>query len=224
MACRRSTYFKPGTLVISSASALIRHADPPKGDYESLTLYINSERVAEILPETEDRYTEACSRMLREPGGEPLMLCSSFGAEAVNALRRIEACPFHGALQRMYLEGKALELTALSFGFLLKEELPKPRPLHARDLRKMKLAREYLDSRIGNPPTLTELAAYLGVSLAKLKRDFALANGMNVHEYVVSAPNRRSQEVHSPRRHERQRGGLRRGLPEPESFCPHVSS
>ncbi|MEW5815393.1 MAG: AraC family transcriptional regulator, partial [Spirochaetota bacterium] len=94
--------------------------------------------------------------------------------------------PFRGALQKMYAEGKALELTALALSIVQDESQQWYRSLSHRDENRMREVAYLLDVRMRTPPSLSEVAKVLGISVAKLKRDFKRTHGLNVHEYLVS--------------------------------------
>jgi AraC family transcriptional regulator len=44
---------------------------------------------------------------------------------------------------------------------------------------------DYIDSRLGSPLPLNELAAHAGISRAAFTRDFRLATGLSAHQYLT---------------------------------------
>ncbi|MEM1255035.1 MAG: hypothetical protein AAGI69_21585, partial [Cyanobacteria bacterium P01_H01_bin.21] len=74
-------------------------------------------------------------------------------------LQQILDCPYRGAVKRMYLESKVLELLALQFHHLSKmqrSDLVSPK-LRSADIERLQLARDMLQQNFNNPPSLLEL-------------------------------------------------------------------
>jgi AraC-like DNA-binding protein len=177
-----------GNLCIASPSAVIQFEDAPSRDFDFLTLTMGPDFVLELIEEYGDRPSPEFERLVLEPRGEPSLIVSSFGAEARSIAERIRHCAFGGSVQRLYVEGATLELAAISLQRLLRiEDLAASRKAFSeRDEQRMREAGEVLDARFVHPPSIGELAKELGLSQAKLKRDFKRAHGMAVHEYIIT--------------------------------------
>ena len=82
--------------------------------------------------------------------------------------------PYQGAIARMYLEGKVLELLALQLSQLLEAERVQPiaRKLHSRDVDRLYQAQTILQQNYLCPPCVTELAQQVGLDRIKLQRGF----------------------------------------------------
>lgn len=178
-----------GQFVIASPSSRLQFLDSTRKDFRFFTLDLPPGRIEDLVSDTKEALRPDFERLLREPGGEQSMLVAGLDAQAhVRALiGQILGCPFRGAVQRLYLEGKVLELAAISLQrFLNVEDIGvRSAPFSERDARLMMVAREILDARLSDPPSLPELANELSVSLAKLKRDFKRTHGAAIHEYLV---------------------------------------
>lgn len=92
--------------------------------------------------------------------------------------------PYSGALQRLYLESRAIDIvveslaqiTDASSAYTYKTRRP-------ADDRRMRIVRERLDSA-GELPSLSELAREACVSTRTLQRQFFVAHGVGVVEYA----------------------------------------
>ncbi|MBN2752738.1 MAG: helix-turn-helix transcriptional regulator [Rhodospirillaceae bacterium] len=94
-------------------------------------------------------------------------------AEHILAASAIRDCTHTGAVRNVYLKSKALELFALSFSALKRQECPiRSHVMPQRDTARMMQAKEILLSRLEDPPGLTELAALVGVCETRLKIGF----------------------------------------------------
>lgn len=101
-------------------------------------------------------------------------------------LQQILQCPYHGAVKRLYLESKVIELIALRLNQILTEprDISSCHSLKPEDLDRVYYAREVLLRQIDCPPTLIELARQVGLNDFKLKRGFRQVFGTTVFGYL----------------------------------------
>lgn len=100
------------------------------------------------------------------------------------AVHQIFQCPYHGDMRRLFLESKVLELISRYFTHHFCENSDKGAPLSESDREKVSLARDFLMEQMENPPSLYELARFVGVSETRLKRGFRIMFGSSVFEYL----------------------------------------
>ena len=102
------------------------------------------------------------------------------------AIHGILNCPYHGAIKRMYLESKAIELTAYQLAQVVLAEtgLKKSSLLCSDDIERIHYAAEILSRDLENPPTLFDLARLVGLSHTKLNRGFRERYGATVFGYL----------------------------------------
>ncbi|MEH2179547.1 helix-turn-helix transcriptional regulator [Nostoc sp.] len=102
------------------------------------------------------------------------------------ALQQILHCPYQDMTQKMYLEGKIWELTALLLELLkAKQELPSNiGQLKPEDVDRICYAKKLLLNRLDNPPSLTELARQVGLNDCTLKRGFRQVFGKTAFSYL----------------------------------------
>lgn len=102
-------------------------------------------------------------------------------------LNEMMRCRYQGHVQRIYLEGKILELIAIYLEETVFEQgkLYAAARLSKTDIKSLYEARRILDDNIASPPTIGKLAKMLCLNEYKLKTGFKELFGMPVHAYVI---------------------------------------
>lgn len=102
------------------------------------------------------------------------------------AANQIAACPFHGSLRTLYLQGKSLELLAIMLDDLAaRTSIDRCRPsLSSADIERLMHARDILLAALNAPPSLDVLARHAGMSTSKLTVGFRRMFNMSVTEFV----------------------------------------
>jgi AraC family transcriptional regulator, transcriptional activator of the genes for pyochelin and ferripyochelin receptors len=102
------------------------------------------------------------------------------------ALQQIIHVPFEGMVQRIYLEGKVLELLALQFAQLIDSDSTKKPLINLKtaDIEKIYHARDILIRNYEHPPSLLDLAQQIGINDNKLKYGFKEIFGTTVFGYL----------------------------------------
>jgi AraC-like DNA-binding protein len=103
-----------------------------------------------------------------------------------SAVRQILDCPYQGALKRLFLESKALELITYSMARLAssKRALNKSGSLRPRDVERVHHARELVSRNFRNPPKLLDLARDVGIPHPKLNLCFREVYGTTIFGYL----------------------------------------
>jgi AraC family transcriptional regulator, transcriptional activator of the genes for pyochelin and ferripyochelin receptors len=101
-------------------------------------------------------------------------------------LQQLLNCPYHGLMQRIYLESKALELMTLQFAQFLEDKPCRSQSVSLRsdDIERIHQAKAILIKRMENPPSLLELARQVGVNDHKLKQGFRQVFGTTAFGYL----------------------------------------
>ncbi|MBD2153015.1 AraC family transcriptional regulator [Leptolyngbya sp. FACHB-16] len=101
-------------------------------------------------------------------------------------LQQILNCPYQGAMKRLYLEGKALELVALQLEQWSSQTSSQSssKRLRPSDIERLHEAKHILLRDLNNPPSLLELARQVGLNDYKLKVGFRSIFGTTVFGYV----------------------------------------
>ncbi|WP_315875383.1 AraC family transcriptional regulator [Leptolyngbya sp. 7M] len=137
------------------------------------------------------------------------------------ALRQILHCPYQGAVRRMYLESKVLELLAPQFDHLM-DLSPRNRAVPAlrpADIERLHLARDILQQQFNHPPSLLGLARQVGLNDYKLKQGFRQLFGTTVFGYVQRCRIEQSRQLLSECELSVAEVAERVGYASPSRFC-----
>ncbi|MEM9809037.1 MAG: AraC family transcriptional regulator [Cyanobacteria bacterium P01_D01_bin.56] len=110
-------------------------------------------------------------------------------------LKQVLDCPYRGPLKRMYLESKALELLSLQFYQLSAGQYLSTPKLCSADLERLRLARDILQQRFDQPPSLLELARQVELNDYKLKQGFRQLFDTTVFGYVQTCRMEQAQRL-----------------------------
>ncbi len=143
-----------------------------------LHIYMTAETLAALFCSESDLLPRQLQPLLQCPdagAGEnsaPFYLCSPISPRACMALQQLFSCPFHGAIRRVYMEAKAMELVALQMATMTSNFCRKSSPLKKQDVERIYAARSILLQNMDHLPTLAELARKVGLNQTKLKQGF----------------------------------------------------
>ena len=91
----------------------------------------------------------------------------------------------HPSIKKLYIKGKVYELISLYFNKTEEADLEQCPFLADEDnVRRIKMAKEIMISRMAEPPTLSELSTEIGLSLKKLKEGFKQIYGDSVYGFL----------------------------------------
>lgn len=91
----------------------------------------------------------------------------------------------HPSIKKLYVKGKVYELVSLYFNRNEDADLEQCPFLADEDnVRRIKMAKEIIISRMAEPPTLAELSQEIGLSLKKLKEGFKQIYGDSVYGFL----------------------------------------
>ncbi len=143
-----------------------------------LHIYMTVETMAVLFPLESDILPHQICSLLQCPdaesrdNSEPFYLCSPVSPRTCMALQQLFSCPFQGAIRRLYLEAKAMELVALQMETMIDSPSRKSSPLKKHDVERIYAARNILLQNMDNLPGLAELARKVGLNQTKLKKGF----------------------------------------------------
>ena len=116
---------------------------------------------------------------------DPFNYISPFTPAIHTNLYQILSCPYEGAMKRMFLEAKALELIVLRLEQLLLKAIPTNTfSLKSVDKDSIHYAKEILLKNMSNPPSLLDLSKQTGINVNKLKYGFKELFGNTVFGYL----------------------------------------
>lgn len=155
-----------------------------RGPIRMAALHITPEFFQGYLSSSPEANTPELQAFFDSGGRHHLFRPAGMTPAMILSVNQMLACPYHGLARRMFFESKALELLAhqLSrFG----EPRPGVRPApDRREQERLRAARELLVRDLQNPPSLSELAAFAGMSHTKLNRGFKALYGATVFEHL----------------------------------------
>jgi AraC-like DNA-binding protein len=126
----------------------------------------------------------------------PVCQTSRMTPEMRAVVERIDDCPFHGGLKKLYLEGKALELLALRLAHLCDDPPQQASgPLSPFVIERLNQARAVVTARMAAPPSLRELSREVALSTTLLKRGFRQLFGETVFEHLRNLRLDRAREL-----------------------------
>jgi AraC-like DNA-binding protein len=113
------------------------------------------------------------------------------------AIQQILQCPFQDVTRLMYLESKVWELMALQLAQSMEASCStnEAKPMKPDDIERIHYAKEVLVSRLSNPPSLVELARFVGINDCKLKAGFRQVFGTTVFGYLHLCRMERSRQL-----------------------------
>jgi AraC family transcriptional activator of pyochelin receptor len=117
-------------------------------------------------------------------------------------LKQMLSCPYQGVMKRLYFEGKALELMALTLTRMLADDHRQPATLLLRpdDIERIHKARDVLLDKMDEPPSLLALARQVGLNDFKLKRGFRQVFGTTAFGYLHEQRMERARQLLEERR------------------------
>ena len=101
-------------------------------------------------------------------------------------LQQLFACPYEGAVRRIFIEGKAMELIACKLDQIrpTRKNREKDSSVRSSDADRFHFAGELLLKNLSSPPDVMELARTIGVSRTKLYHGFNQLFGVSPMEYL----------------------------------------
>jgi transcriptional regulator GlxA family with amidase domain len=116
----------------------------------------------------------------------PLHRISPMSVAMQTAVQQIFLCDYHGRAGSIFMESKALELLSHILADLRCDgSCHRNNPAQARRAsQQIRLARQTLMDAIVSPPSLSELAEHVGMSVTSLTRKFRNAYGVSVFELL----------------------------------------
>ena len=92
----------------------------------------------------------------------------------------------HQSMYKLYLRAKVFELMSLYFNKDKEMDIEQcPFLVDDKNIKKIRNAKEIIISRMTEPPTLTDLATEVEISLKKLKEGFKQVYGASVYVFLL---------------------------------------
>lgn len=153
-------------------------------------LQLNIEMYPQLLETFVAGHSEALPEVLKplvKDANELTYFCSGTTTPAMQiVLQQILCCPYRGITKRMYLESKVMELMALRLAQLLEndEKFSSSVRLKRDDIDRIHQAKKLLVQNLDNPPSVLELARWVGLNRRKLNEGFRQVLGTTPFGYL----------------------------------------
>lgn len=138
----------------------------------SLSLHIEPEVFQNLLGEVATLHLPNIGYLVKASDTPYASHCRSTSPAMAVILQQILNCPYSGAIRRLFLEGKVLELMALSLQSAMPSKSASSHRLKSDDIERIHQARAILLQNLSDPPSLLELARQVGLNDCTLKRGF----------------------------------------------------
>jgi AraC-like DNA-binding protein len=172
----------PGQMyVVSLSERQLSYDIAAKADYNAVTMMLTPDALELIA--SEDGLPQVLVDVL-EGRSEPVALSRPMPMMARRTAQELMAPLYQGRAAELYQEAKTLELLAHQTDLLVDAPVPR-RELSTRELIRVREARERLVANLQEPPSLTDLAASVGLTPKRLNLGFRQLFGMTVFHYLM---------------------------------------
>ena len=174
--------------VLLHPEGLEKHEHYLAGEHErSVTLICESGFLSGLFVEIADKLPEPLAKYLLQGEASAYRDSLPMKTDMVTAASMILGNELQGSLRRYYIEGRALELLALSLQACIDAEANIDNPqrgMSQREVERMHKTRQLLEEQYVNPPTIGELARHIGLNEAKLMHDFKQLFGQTIFDFT----------------------------------------
>ncbi len=172
----------PAVLLIrSSADAERNQVFAANVPIRYLIVQMNESVLGAAMAEALDRSFETIDH--KGAGRARLASCPA-GRELQALVSQITTCPIQGPERELYLCGKAMQLVALAISSCTRGASDTDSRLAARDVQRIRQARDLLVASVREPPGLDALAHQVGLNVRKLSAGFRQVYGASVFGFL----------------------------------------
>ncbi|WP_414752923.1 helix-turn-helix transcriptional regulator [Anabaena sp. CCY 9910] len=153
---------------------------------QEIDIHIEAKLLTQLFGIQDDAIAPHLKHLFRRPEEEYSVSTRAITTQMQVALQQIWQCPFQGMVKQVYLQAKVLELMALRLQQDMSGEIIQCHNYQPKRkiIEQMYQAKEILESRVENPPSLIELAENVGLSLYQLKQGFQKVFGQSAFQYL----------------------------------------
>lgn len=171
------THYLPDPVLARSIS--------PREHQRAVAIKIAPERLNSLVAEDLKRVPPGFGRILQGDLRAPFFCLRQTTPAMKAALHQMIHCPYTGAVRKLLIESKAMELIAYKLEQLSEVPgSPCAEPLAGADADRIRRARDLLVRDLQAPPSLMALARASGMPHTKLNRGFRALFGCTVFEYL----------------------------------------
>ncbi len=154
--------------------------------FSRLSVLLSLEQFMECFDRNMDALSPALQQIMEKGFHAPFLYTDHLNPLVKTLLEQLYQCPFAGSTRKRFFEGCALQLIMLQLKTLESWETKKSVTVKIDPVAQKRLQRirELLDNRLGDPPSLSELAKEAAMSAPKLNQCFRYLYGTTVFEYL----------------------------------------
>ncbi|MGD9124461.1 MAG: AraC family transcriptional regulator [Desulfarculaceae bacterium] len=175
--------------LVSYNPGVVCQVEVPGGEhFQEFNMYMPPETLGKLLEEEMEAVPAPLQRIATGKGATPFNLSCRLDPAMKMIVEQIINCPFTGAVKRVYMQGKAMELIAYRLAGLMRTG-GKPgagpgKKLTPQEVCLVREARERLLAHLDNPPSLTALARQAGMNASKLTEGFRSLYGVTAYSLL----------------------------------------
>jgi AraC family transcriptional regulator, transcriptional activator of the genes for pyochelin and ferripyochelin receptors len=177
----------PGTTLVSYNPEAMCGIQLMGGErFQALNLYLPPRLLGELLGDELATMPKNLKAATTGDSALPFNMPGDLDPEMKMIVHQIMNCPLEGAVGKIYIEGKALELIALRLAQFKCSRCHKcncPR-LKQSDMDKIHEAKRRLLASMDDPPSLASLAQQVGTNTTKLTEGFRMVFGTTAFEIL----------------------------------------
>ncbi len=152
-------------------------------DYRSVDIHLDPPLLTSLIESYDAALPQPLRQMLTGESEHPFFNPIAITPAMQTALWQILRCPYRGLTQKLYLEGKSLELIALFVEAVQEPTTPVRLGCDERDL--IHQAGQILLNNLQAPPSLIDLARQVSLNDRKLKEGFRQVFNTTVFGYLT---------------------------------------
>jgi AraC-like DNA-binding protein len=151
----------------------------------AVTIYCSTEFIARTFGPDLNVLPACIQNFMLSVAPELIFEAVPLSPAMARVLADVVRVPYRGALRRVFLEAKAMELVSLLIGSFNRHDCVSAGEvrLGKRDLDQLDRVRGLLESHVSDPLTIEQLARAVGLNRRKLKSGFKQIYGTTIFEY-----------------------------------------
>jgi AraC-like DNA-binding protein len=156
----------------------------PGGSHASgIVLYVHRTFLAKHLGEDAPELPKLLSQFAGGEGDRFLFERLPVSMGMARAINEIMSVPYMGALRRLFMEARCLDILTAILAALNGDPDEGPPQLNSRDRNRIHEAKQIVEERFADPPGIVELARRVGLNQQKLKVGFKQIVGSTISAY-----------------------------------------
>lgn len=189
----------PATSLVSYNPGVVCQIEVRGGEhFQALNVYMPPAMLGHLLGDELEAAPAPLRRVATGGGSPPFNIAGRLDPAMKMIVDQIISCPFSGAVKKIYMQGKVLELIACRLAGFRGNGRPgagRGRKLTPREMRLVREAKERLLANLDSPPSLASLARQAGMNAGKLTEGFRCLYGVTAYSLLRQERIARAREA-----------------------------